>query len=533
MVNQRQGRRPFAKTILTRDHYSDEVTIYVQSTSAFREAGRIVVQGEKIRYTGKTPSAFTGCSRGDEWNTGATIPQYLRGGAPVFQDTADEILSQDTGVAISLRPNVNFQDSVSVAFTVTDDLANNRTTISAVATGVGAQGPQGATGSQGPAGPQGATGSQGPAGATGSQGPQGDQGAQGPRGFQGFQGTTGPQGATGAQGAVGSTGATGPQGAVGATGATGAQGPQGDQGPQGPRGFQGFTGPQGAVGATGATGSQGPQGAQGATGATGATGAQGPAGSIGTVTLDDLSDVVNTSPKVGDLLVFNGTNWVNAPGGVPRDFSLITQVDDFAGGSAGTHGWGTYVANGGSVSANGVYAKHPGSLWLITGTSNNGYANVLLPQWFYPDDLKRMSVIFFLDSVLQRRYIIGAVAAAASTYSMNSGMNGFALFLQNAGSAGQWRAMSWSGNAAVTNASLGVTAVANKWYQADFEWVSATSQQITITQLDTPANTGTATVTGIPATATNLIAQAYTTVASSQGVLVLDAWQWTTASVRT
>lgn len=149
MVNQRQGRRPFARTILTRDHYADETTIYVQSTSGFRDVGRINANGEKIRYTGKTATSFTGCTRGEESNTGASLPQYLRGGDYVFQDTADEVLAFDTGAPISIRPNLNFQDTASVTFALTDDPVNNRTNVTATATGVGAQGPTGPAGVNG------------------------------------------------------------------------------------------------------------------------------------------------------------------------------------------------------------------------------------------------------------------------------------------------------------------------------------------------------------------------------------------------
>lgn len=49
----------------------------------------------------------------------------------------------------------------------------------------------------------------------------------------------GPQGATGAQGPQGETGATGPQGPKGETGATGPQGPKGETGAQGPQGDSG------------------------------------------------------------------------------------------------------------------------------------------------------------------------------------------------------------------------------------------------------------------------------------------------------
>lgn len=56
------------------------------------------------------------------------------------------------------------------------------------------------------------------------------------------------------------------------------------------------------------TGTEGPAGPTGATGPTGPTGAT---GSIGSATLDDLSDTIVTSPATGQVLRYNGTNWVN------------------------------------------------------------------------------------------------------------------------------------------------------------------------------------------------------------------------------
>jgi hypothetical protein len=45
----------------------------------------------------------------------------------------------------------------------------------------------------------------------------------------------------------------------------------------------------------------------------GPTGPTGPPGTLGTATLNDLSDVVtSTPPNAGDYLAFNGTNWVNS-----------------------------------------------------------------------------------------------------------------------------------------------------------------------------------------------------------------------------
>ena len=124
----------------------------------------------------------------------------------------------------------------------------------------------------GAVGPDGIQGAQGPTGDTGATGPQGDQGATGDTGGTGATGPQGDQGATGDTGGTGATGPQGDQGATGDTGGTGATGPQGDQGATGDTGGTGATGPQGDQGATGDTGATGPQGGQGIQGATGATG---------------------------------------------------------------------------------------------------------------------------------------------------------------------------------------------------------------------------------------------------------------------
>lgn len=183
----------------------------------------------------------------------------------------------------------------------------------------GTQGPIGLTGPAGPIGPQGPQGLTGPTGLTGATGPTGPQG---PIGLTGSTGATGATGATGPQGPQGDVGATGPQGpigltgATGATGVTGAQGPQGIQGDTGPQGLQGLTGATGATGAQGPQGDVGPMGPTGPTGATGATGAtgpigpQGPAGNLGTAVFDDLSDVVVAGAAAGQLVAYDGTNWV-------------------------------------------------------------------------------------------------------------------------------------------------------------------------------------------------------------------------------
>lgn len=101
----------------------------------------------------------------------------------------------------------------------------------------------------------GATGQIGPTGATG---PSGNNGATGPTGAQGIAGITGPTGGTGSNGATGTKGNTGATGAIGITGATGATGSTGSTGVTGTNGVTGVAGSNGSNGATGPTGATGP-----------------------------------------------------------------------------------------------------------------------------------------------------------------------------------------------------------------------------------------------------------------------------------
>lgn len=73
-------------------------------------------------------------------------------------------------------------------------------------------------------------------------------------------GLEGPAGATGAAGVQGATGVVGATGVAGPTGATG---PSGSVGATGPSGIAGIAGPTGATGAIGASGATGPAGGEG------------------------------------------------------------------------------------------------------------------------------------------------------------------------------------------------------------------------------------------------------------------------------
>ena len=65
-------------------------------------------------------------------------------------------------------------------------------------------------------------------------------------------------------------------------------------------------------------------GTPGANGAAGATGPTGPAGSISTSILDDLSDTVITSASSGQVLRYDGTNWVNYNSTITLAGNLVT-----------------------------------------------------------------------------------------------------------------------------------------------------------------------------------------------------------------
>jgi collagen type VII alpha len=206
------------------------------------------------------------------------------------------------------------------------------------------------TGPQGEIGLTGATGITGATGVTGTTGATGDAGATG---AQGETGATGATGVTGDAGDAGATGATGDAGATGLTGMTGMTGVTGATGPQGTSiDFKGSvatteTLPTGAdvndayiVDADGnlwvwdgdswndagqIVGPQGPQGNTGAQGSTGVTGATGAA------TVDDLTDVTITSAATGNVLVYNGSNWINSDGtavymGTPTNAAYLTSA---------------------------------------------------------------------------------------------------------------------------------------------------------------------------------------------------------------
>jgi hypothetical protein len=87
LVTQPVGFRSDALTLLLRTIRADETSLPVISTSPFQDSGRITIEGERIRYTSKTPTSFEGCTRGADLQEGGTGPMPHPGGALVSQDT--------------------------------------------------------------------------------------------------------------------------------------------------------------------------------------------------------------------------------------------------------------------------------------------------------------------------------------------------------------------------------------------------------------------------------------------------------------
>jgi hypothetical protein len=98
---------------------------------------------------------------------------------------------------------------------------------------IGPVGPTGAKGEKGDIGPQGLVGPSGPPGPRGPRGAKGERGATGDKGEAGPPGDKGERGDQGIQGPQGSKGDIGPAGPAGANGAAGPIGPKGDKGDKG------------------------------------------------------------------------------------------------------------------------------------------------------------------------------------------------------------------------------------------------------------------------------------------------------------
>ena len=253
--------------------------------------------------------------------------------------------------------------------------ANGNWEIGGIDTGIAAQGPQGAAGSNGTNGIDGTDGLTPEVGANGNweiggvdtgiaaQGPKGDTGAAGSNGTNGTDGLTPEVGANGnweiggvdtgiaAQGPKGDTGAAGSNGTNGTDGLTPEVGANGNweiggvdtgiaaQGPQGAAGSNGTNGIDGLTPEVGANGNWEIGGVDTGIAAQGPKGDTGAAGSNGTNGIDGLT------PEVGA----NG-NW--EIGGV--DTGIAAQGPQGAAGSNGTDGLTPEVGANGNWEIGGV-----------------------------------------------------------------------------------------------------------------------------------------------------------------------------------
>ena len=130
--------------------------------------------------------------------------------------------------------------------------------------------------------------------------------------------------------AFGTQGEKGEKGETGDTGPQGSKGDKGDTGPQGPKGDKGDTGPQGLKGNKGDTGPRGPAGADGTDGNDGADGAIQYTG-IAPIDVDNPAQTIglNAATNVGDLLTWDGNNWIARQPATPS--ATVDNMQPFLG----------------------------------------------------------------------------------------------------------------------------------------------------------------------------------------------------------
>lgn len=398
------------------------------------------------------------------WTVGASwIPDYRKKFVIVTDDNEIMVLSAETNGDIIVLAVM--QGATGPRGTAGTPGASGAT---------GATGPQGATGS--PGGATGATGASGsPGGATGATGSAGATGASGtPGSAGGATGATGPAGSTGASGTPGSpggaTGATGPPGfnflgawdsgttylpgdvvnvdgvsyvtvttnlnqtppnatywAIladkGQTGATGSNGATGATGSAGSNGATGATGSAGTNGATGATGS----GATGATGAVGATGA----GSSGTQSVTQTAHGL----VVGDVVRFNGTDYVKAQADSAANAEVVGIVSAVAGVNDFSLQIGGLVSGLSGLSAGSVYFLSPSTAGALTTTEPSTVGQISKPL-LVATSATTGYFINYRGEVLTTGPTAGATGPAGATGATGAGVTGATGAVGATGSAG-------------------------------------------------------------------------------------------------
>jgi hypothetical protein len=295
----------------------------------------------------------------------------------------------------------------------------------------------------------------------------GDTGPQGEPGINGLNGINGINGAEGAPGPTGPTGDTGPTGPTGDTGPTGPTGPTGSTG----RAYAGVTAScatsiDGTIGTTyvftsantgafalgnhvkvnGASGyitgeitalvqdtgfsvysdyeaGEGSfssaavslAGLQGEVGITGPTGPTGPTGSIGSAVLNDLSDTVITSSSIGQMLRYNGTNWVNYDKTITLGGNFTITTED-----------GAYSTTLATTDNTSITLPETGTLATLAGTET--FTNKTLTSPAIETSLNSLSSTFTLLNVGQTTINFAGAAttlnigAATGTTTINNNL---------------------------------------------------------------------------------------------------------------
>lgn len=103
------------KTFLTQDLDNNGTTMYVQDTSEFASSGHVYIGHERIQYTGKTATTFTGLTRGKNTlfapNGGSRFGKYHR--TPQILGSSDNLFS-GTNPIVSSEPRVWYNRMVGV-----------------------------------------------------------------------------------------------------------------------------------------------------------------------------------------------------------------------------------------------------------------------------------------------------------------------------------------------------------------------------------------------------------------------------------
>ena len=94
-----------------------------------------------------------------------------------------------------------------------------------------------------------------------------------------------------------------------------------------------------------------------------------------TMNLEDLADVLITGPNIGDTIVWNGTDWVNAPAGAQS--SVATGLVAIAGGQAAALPVTKAVNIFSTVPSNGGFQLPAAVANMDITVVNNGAHNLL------------------------------------------------------------------------------------------------------------------------------------------------------------